>query len=68
MNDVIILSVVHLVFLRHHNRIVRKLAVLNPSWTDEKLYQHARRIVIAMVQHITYDDFLPIILGNVIVL
>lgn len=59
------LAVIHTVWHREHNRIATKLARLNPSWTDEILYQEARRIVIAEIQHITYKEWLPILLGRI---
>ncbi|KAL4142203.1 hypothetical protein QTP88_004707 [Uroleucon formosanum] len=51
-------------FLRFHNYLANKLQAEHPSWTDETIYQETRRIVAAVTQIITYDSFLPIILGE----
>ena len=51
-------------FNREHNRIAAQLAKLNPTWNDTALYFATRRIVIAQIQHVTYNEWLPIINGN----
>lgn len=63
VNEQVQLALIHTIWFREHNRIARELERLNPHWNDETIYQEARRIVIAEVQHITYNEFLSILLG-----
>lgn len=57
------LVTIHTIWMREHNRIATILSNLNPAWSSETLFQEARRIVIAELQHITYSEFLPTLLG-----
>ncbi|KFO74535.1 Eosinophil peroxidase, partial [Cuculus canorus] len=58
------LSALHTIFLREHNRLVTELRRLNPHWDGEKLYQESRKIVAAVIQIITYRDYLPLVLAE----
>ncbi|KAK3096474.1 hypothetical protein FSP39_000562 [Pinctada imbricata] len=58
------LTVIHIIFMRRHNLIVDKLREIPLPWTPELLYQEAKRIVVAELQHITYNEFLPRVLGT----
>lgn len=64
VNEVATLTALHLMWVRHHNHIADTLLSENPHWGDEKIFQETRRIVIAQIQHITYREFIPELLGT----
>uniref|UniRef100_UPI003562EE56 peroxidase family protein n=1 Tax=Stieleria sp. TaxID=2795976 RepID=UPI003562EE56 len=58
------LTAIQTLFVREHNRLAEQIAATDDSLTDEEIYQRARAIVIAEIQSITYNEFLPALLGN----
>ena len=58
------LAAIHTVFVRMHNDIARELDRLRPLDTDEEIFQETRKIVVAIIQNIHYNEWLPLILGR----
>uniref|UniRef100_A0A8C9U6M2 Myeloperoxidase-like n=1 Tax=Scleropages formosus TaxID=113540 RepID=A0A8C9U6M2_SCLFO len=57
------LTSLHTLMLREHNRLARVLHQLNPHWESERLYQEARKIMVAYHQVITFRNYLKLIVG-----
>ena len=66
VNEHLGLTAMHTLFVREHNRLCRIIHRKNARYypSDEDIYQLARKIVGAIVQHITYKEFLPLLLGH----
>jgi peroxidase len=62
-NENVELTSLHTVFVREHNRIADALRRANPRLDDETIYQMARARVIGELQAITYNEWLPTLLG-----
>lgn len=52
---------IHTLFVREHNRLCDEIANQNPNWTDEQIYQRARKLVGGQIAAITYEEWLPAI-------
>jgi peroxidase len=64
VNENIELTSVQTLFMREHNRIAGIIAADNPGLDDETIFQDARAIVIGEIQSITFNEFLPALLGS----
>jgi peroxidase len=73
VNEQIGLITVHTLFVREHNRLADEIAAdpnlaqkaANAGLSEEDyIYETARKIVGAQVQAITYNEFLPLLIGD----
>ena len=62
-NEQVGLTSTHTLFVREHNRLADAIQAASPGMSDEDIYQTARKIVGAEMQAITYNEFLPALLG-----
>lgn len=60
----VVLTSMQALFVREHNRLADKISVANPNLSDEEIFQEARAIVIAELQSVTYNEYLPSLLGE----
>ncbi|KAL5280951.1 PXDN family protein [Megaselia abdita] len=64
VNEQVGLLAMHTIWMREHNRIASQLKKMNKHWSGDTIYNEARKIVGAQMQHVTYKQWLPIILGS----
>ncbi|XP_017485563.1 PREDICTED: peroxidasin, partial [Rhagoletis zephyria] len=64
VNEQIGLLAMHTIWMREHNRVATKLRDINPHWDGDTVYQETRKIIGAQMQHITFNHWLPLIIGE----
>jgi len=57
------LTALQTLFVREHNYQVDRLHEAHLTWTGDQLYENAKAIVAAEIANITYNEFLPHLLG-----
>ncbi len=58
------LTAMHTLWVREHNRLADQFASANPGWSDPEIYEAARKVVGAKLQVITFNEWLPALLGS----
>lgn len=62
-NEQVALTAMHTLWVREHNRLAGEIAARDSSLTGDQIFEEARARVGALQQVITYNEFLPLLLG-----
>ena len=62
-NEQVALTAMHTLFVREHNYWADEIHAQSPELNGDEVYQRARAMVAAEMQAITYNEFLPVLLG-----
>jgi hypothetical protein len=62
-NEQACLTAMHTLFVREHNRLADAIRLAAPDLSGDDVYEEARRKVGALLQAITYQEFLPLLIG-----
>ena len=62
-NEQVGLTAMHTLFMREHNRVADRMHAHFPRLGEDEIYEAARARVGALIQVITYKEFLPMLLG-----
>jgi peroxidase len=60
------LTALQTVFVMEHNYWADRLSASHPDWSDEKVFAAARSIVEAEIQKITYEQWMPHLIGKAV--
>ena len=63
-NEQLGLTVMHTLFVREHNRLAQRILDRTPNADVDAVFQQARRLIIAKIQIITYQEWLPALIGE----
>ena len=53
------LTSLQVLFIREHNRLADGLSERHSDWSDEQVFQRAKKLVQAEIQAITFNEYLP---------
>jgi hypothetical protein len=62
-NEQLGLTAMHTLFAREHNRMADAIRAAHPGLSGDAVYERARAWVGALIQAVTYREFIPLILG-----
>lgn len=63
-NEQLALATLHTLWVREHNRLAAELTSDFPAQTANEIFELTRRLVIAKIQIITFDEWLPALVGE----
>jgi len=62
-NEQVALTAMHTLWVREHNRMAKLIRRQSPAMDGDEIYELSRAWVGALMQRITYREFLPVLLG-----
>jgi hypothetical protein len=62
-NEQVGLAAMHTLFVRDHNRLAAQIQQDQPQLTGQEVFEATRRLVVAKLQIITYNEHLPALMG-----
>jgi hypothetical protein len=62
-NENVALIAMQTVWMREHNHWADQIAAANPELSDQQVFDQARSIVVGELQAVTYNEYLPALLG-----